>query len=47
MNRLCIILGSLGLAATATAVILGGLAVIAAAQRGDLPVLSLHAGRSQ
>jgi hypothetical protein len=46
MNRLCIVFGSLGLAATATALILGGLAVLAAAQRGDLPVLHLHAGRS-
>lgn len=47
MNRLCIVFGSLGLAATLTALTLGGLAIVQAAKRGDLPVLNLNAGRSQ
>lgn len=37
----CRIIGSLGLACVATSLILGGLAVFAAAKRGDLPRLHL------
>ena len=37
----CRILGAFGLACVATAFILGGLAVFAAAKRGDLPRLHL------
>lgn len=39
--RLCRILGAFGLACVATSLILGGVAVFAAAKRGDLPVLHL------
>lgn len=37
----CRILGAFGLACVATFLILGGVAVFAAAKRGDLPVLHL------